>query len=377
MTVITLKEAFSAPVITKVISELKTPASRLQEFLGMSPGGPAVQQVSGHYTGWDIFNRTRTLAKGRAAGTGPSTASAHPIGHVAATMYRSHEKIHLPDEKLFNLRGLGENWGVLETKGQKYLAAQERNQAQRIRNTREFMVSRMLQGKFDLLNSGDDWYPVEYGDGHVTVDFRVPDGNRAKLNMLGAGDILGASWATAATGIIGDLFAINKAFEQLHGRPLRHVWCNSTVIQYVMNNTGMKAVAGTSNVVFDSWQASPQVNAEGIQDTGHMVVFKAVPWLVWHVYDAGLEVGTTPTFTQFLDDTHAIFLPDPDPDWCELHEGSELIRENRMSQPEEQFGIYGWSEPTTQPSGQELLTLDNCVPALYVPKCVAYGTVVY
>ena len=198
--------------------------------------------------------------------------------------------------------------------------------------------------------------------------------------MLGAGDILGTSWANAAADIIADIYKINAAFEQLHGRPLRHVWCNSTIMGYLMVNTGLKNAAGTANIVFESLTPSAERSVEGIPDTGFEIRFRALPWLAFHVYDGGLEVYSSagvPTYTKFLDDTHAVFLPDVDSSWFELHEGSEIVRENRLSQGDERFGLQAWTEVTTQPAGFELIGVDNCLPVPYVPSCIAYGTVVY
>jgi len=373
MATVSFDQILSAPVVTRVISQIKTPQTRFMDFYGLRPGGPNTDSPGGHHAGWDIFDRTRTIATGRAPGVGPATTIPKAVGHVSAAIYRAHEKMPLLDEKLFRTRPLGGQWGQIDDRGQQYVRNQERYLSQRLMNNREFMVSRMFRGSFQLLNSGDDWIPVDSG-GTFTVDYRIPAGNKTKLDLLGAGDIIAASWATSSTDVIGHCLKINAAFEQLHGWPLRHVWIDSTVLGYLMVNEGLKAAAGTANVVFSDWRTSPQVSAEGIPDTGYEVVFRGLPWLRFHSYDAGLDVNGT--FTKFIDGTHAIFTPDPG-DWCGAIEGSEIVRENIMAAGTEQYGMYAWTEPCTQPAGFELLTVDNFLPALYVPKCVCYGLVVY
>lgn len=372
---ISYDQVLSAPVVTRVISRIKTPQSRFQNFFGANPGGPSVNSVGGHHFGWDIFDRTRTIARGRAPGVGPATVAPKAIGHVSAAIYRAHEKLMLLDERLFRTRPLGEMWGTIDVRGQRYVRQQENYLAQRFRNSREFMISRMLRGTFMLLNSGDDWVPVDSG-GTMTIDYQVPATNKNQLALDTGSDIIGTSWATVATAPVpNDCLEINAGFEQQHGRPLRHVWCNTNLLVYLLTNTDLKNLAGTANVVFEDWRQSPEVSPEGIQDTGHEVVFRGIPWLRFHIYDAGLEVNGT--YTKFIPDANAIFLPDPGPDWFELVEGSEIVRENVLSPGGEQFGLYAWTEPTTQPAGFELLSVDNCLPSLYIPKCVAYGTVVF
>jgi len=376
MATVSLHELLSAPVVTRVISTIKTPQSRLQGFFGMGAGGNNINPVGGHHAGFDIFDKTRTLAHGRAPGTGPSTISPNVIGHVPVTIYRAHEKMPLLEERIFRTRPLGGQWGDVDNRGQRYITSQEEYLAQRFRNFREFMLSRMLRGGFGLLASGDDWIPVETDAGTFNVDFQVPAASKTKLNLLGAGDIVGTSWATVATAdVIGDCLEINAAFEQLHGRPLRHVWCNSTILQYLLTNTGLKNAGGTANIVFSSWNQEVTRSAEGIPGTGHEIVFRALPFLTFHVYDAGLTVNGT--YTKFFDDTHAVFLPDPGADWAEMLEGSEIVAENRLDPGSERYGLAAWTERFTQPAGFELIAVDNAVPALYIPTCVAYGTVVY
>lgn len=374
MPAVTLEQLLMAPVVTRVISTIKVPGERIQQWAGMQPGGPNVFRAGGHHTGWDVFDHTRKLATGRPPGTGPATVPKQRVGHVSATIYRFHEKIPLLQEHIFRIRPLGAQWGTIDANGQSYVTRQQAYLAQRFRNMREFMVSRMFRGSFQLLQSGDDWIPVDSG-GHFTVDYQIPAGNKGQLDMLGTGNIIDVSWADPSANIIGHCLKINAAFEQLHGYPLRHIWCNSNVLQHMLRNTSLINAGGTANVVFSAWGTSPYVGPDNIPDSGHEVVFRGLPWLTVHVYDAGLDVNNT--FTKFFSDTQAVFLPDPSPDLWEMHEGSEVVAENYNDPGSERYGLAAWSQRTLQPAGWELLAVDNCIPALYIPKSIANATVVF
>lgn len=371
-TPISLNQLLSAPVVTNVISRIKTPLSRFQNFMGMQPGGPHVNKPGGHHTGWDIFDHSRKMAKGRPPGTGPATASAQPVGHVSSVIYRSHEKVPLLAERIFRTRPLGKNWGEVDENGQTYVTKQEKTLAQKFKNAREYMTLSMLKGGFGLKQSGDDWLPVATADGDMTINFQVPAGNTLKLNMLGAGDIISTSISTLTADFNLYCLKINAAFEQLHGRPLRHLWVNSTVANYILNNTKLAGLSGTANVVFDRYAPSGIVGDDGIEDTGLEVVLKAIPWLRIHIYDGGLEVNGT--FTKFLGDTEGIFLPEPDGEWAEMQEGSEIVMENLQDQGREVYGMSAWTTQIIDPAGWELKALDNALPALYQPNCVAYAS---
>ena len=145
---ITLQQLFQTPVITRVVSRFKTPMSLFQQFLGMLPGQPATESVSGRHIGWDIFDRTRTIAKGRAPGSGPATAHPKTLGHVSAVAYRAHEKIPLLREHIFRTRTPGAQIGQIDSRGQGYISRQMQFLNQRFRNNREFMVSRMFRNGF-------------------------------------------------------------------------------------------------------------------------------------------------------------------------------------------------------------------------------------
>jgi len=373
-TTVSLNQLLSAPVVTRVISTIRTPQSKLQEFLGFQPGGANRNPVGGHYHGWDIFDKTRTIATGRPPGTGPATIAPQIIGHVHATLYRAHEKIRLLDERIFRIRPLGRGYDSVDIAGQQYITSQEAHLAQRFRNSREFMVTRMLRGTFQLKQSGDDWIPVDSG-GTFTVDYQIPAANKTQLNLTGAGNRIDVSWDNTGADVPKQLLNINADFEELHGFPLKHVWCNTTILNHLLNNDRLIELGGTSNVMFDQFARTTSPTEDNRPDTGFVVSFKGVPWCLFHVYDGGITVDGT--YTKHLAATAAVFLPDPSPDWTEMVEGSELVRENVLSPPVERFGLAGWSEPITQPSGHELLAVDNALPALYLPKCVGYGTVVF
>lgn len=358
--------------ITRVISQIRTPRSKFSNFYGLGIGGPNVQSPGGPEIGWDTFNESRQMARGRPVGMGPGTARLNPTGHVSATVYRSHEKSKILQSRLFRTRQLGTSGfqgATLDSRGQSHLTQQEKALGQRFKNSREFMAAKMFQGGFDIKSQGEDWLPVSSGSGDIPIDFQIPAGNKTQLDMLGAGDIISLTWANAAALVMDDLIDINAAFENLHGWPLQHVWLNSVTFKPLTSNTQLTTAAGTANVFFDRF-----INEEaGFPDL--QVVFKAIPWVVFHIYDAVLE--EVDTKTKIIPDNTAIFTPSPDAEWLEWQEGSEIVAENRQDMGTERFGFWSWMERITQPAAWELIGVDNGLPALYVPTAVAFGTVIF
>ena len=367
---VSFEQITSSEFISRVISQIRTPRSKFQNFYQIGNGMANVTTPGGAQVGWDTFNATRQMARGRPRGSGPGTARKNPTGHVSAHMFRTHEKTIILQEQLFRSRPLGQNFGVIEAFGQSHLTKQEEAMGQRFSNTREFMVAKMFQGGFDLKLVGEDWLPVTSGSGNLPVDFQIAAGNKSKLDMLGAGDIINISWDQKATAKIAtDLLQINSAFEQLHGWPLEHIWLNSDTLAKFLDNDQLTSLAGTANRVFDRFTREDA----GFPDL--QIVFSGVPMFTFHVYDAPLEEEDTRT--KIIPDDRAIFTPSPDSQWLEWMEGSEIVAENIMDTGTERFGMHAWMERQTQPASWELIGVDNGLPALYVPDTVAFGTIIF
>ena len=346
--------------VNETVSQLRVINTRLQDFF--SPGGAAGQQ-SGRYFAWDIFNETREVAGGRAPGTGPARVAPQPVGNVQGQFPRVHDSIPLLYEQIHNLRKIGS----LETDnaGKTYIAGQLQRQKQKYVNHKEMQFAGMLRGQYFYSRSGDDLLP-SLTAGNVTIDFQVPAGNKASLNMLGAGNIITALWSNPATDIPLQLAKISEAFEQLTGRPMSHIWMDGPTFQHVLNNTKVGALAGTANTVFDSDVRDPVTN-------DRRVVLKGLPLFVFHISDGGLSFNGT--FTKIIPTNKAVFMPTPDPSWVGYLEGSEIVIEYPGATPTERFGQYFYAEPTTKPAGYELIGVMNGIPKLEVPSCLAIGDV--
>ena len=378
---ITLQQLMQTPVITRVVSRIKTPMTLFQSFFGMLPGQASTQNVSGRYLGWDIFDKTRLIAEGRAPGTGPATVQRKAVGHVSAVAYRAHEKMTLLHEEIFRTRPLGQQFGVVDVNGQNYINRQLEYLTQRFRNSREFMISRMLRGGFGVLQTGETWVPVEKGAGTFDIDYSRPAEHLNQLDMGTGSDVIDAGWQTASTNVIKHVLNMNRAFERLHGRPLRHIWINSTTFEMLLNNTSLQNTAGTAYRIFDSLTARQQSSAEGIPDSGFDVVFRGLPLQTFHIYDGVLNVNqsvdsdTAANSSMFIPDNYAIFMPDPSADWVGYINSSEFVKENIMDNGKQVYGFHSWTTNTIDPAGVELKMIDNGLPVLYVPKSIAYGKV--
>lgn len=378
---ITLQQMFQTETITGVISRFKTPLSRLQDFYGLGIGGPNSENQAGRYVGWDIFDKTRTLARGRAPNTGPATVTQKAVGHVSAQVFRLHEKIPIHYEQIFRTRPPGSAWGTVDASGQNYIARQLQYGTQRFRNAREFMVSRMFRGGWGVQIVGDDWNLVEFDDANAsfTVDVKLPSAHKNQLELGSGANIITSPWDDPSSQVIRHIESIDAAFERISGRPLQDIWINSDLYNDLILNTELQAVGGAVYRTWDSQTAQGGTNPDGIKSQEFAVVFRALPRFTFHVYNGVLSFqtdGTTAALTsKLIPDNYALFTPAPGGDWLSMVNGSEIVQEDLGSAPKEVFGFHNWKTPVIDPAGIELKLLDNCLPAPPIPTAWAYGKV--
>jgi len=375
---VTREQLFQSPVITGIISQIDTPGSLFQRTYSSAGMNDRVQ---GRTASWDLFHNTRSVATVRGPRTGPNLRSRKPYGNRSAQLVRMHEKMFIADEDLMRYRPPGGPVGAVDSAGQAYVRQQLGYFSQVFRNAREFMWSRMFRGGFGVKIVGDDMQLVEKGAGGVVfdVDYGIPAAN---LNQLGG--IINASWATSSTDIINQLMELEKYASRVNGRPPRHIWLNGTTAKYLLENSQLATVTGSSVRIFESLTRREIDPASNFPDTGYEILFGALPLYRFHVYNGGLvKAGTaedfdsqinSSNFEYFIPDDHVIITPDPGP-WCGQIVGSEYIRENVTSDMREVYGFNAWSTPVIDPPGREVKQLDNFLPVLYEPYAVYYAKV--
>lgn len=370
-----LRDLLAPSVVTGIISRIQAPGDVLQSHFGIGIGGPNNEQVNGRQYTYDILDYSRAVATGRRPATGPAVIAEQPVARQNVTIPRAYEKLSLSYEKLHNIRQLGANAGTRDKQGAIYLEKQGMEAKRRHNNFREIMLGALLrQGKmYFRYDAPDDLTPVysapSVGD---TIDWLLPAGNLTTLNMDGSGAIIDVLWSNNASLIPTHIFKINSCFQNLTGAMLEHVYLNSVVWNYVLQNTAVRNLAGSANQPFAKFELTSNVNADGVK-TGLMSArFNWCPWIEWHVYDGGLEVDGT--YTQFLPVNTATFCIGHGP-WMKGIEGSEMRKTNPMAPAEEVFGFNSWIREWDEPARVELHNLQNFFIELNTPKSLAIGTV--
>ena len=356
-------------VILERISRLNLINTTLQKTLGFQRGGPRVRtSPMGRRGSYDVFNDTREVAGATGPGAPANRINRQIVGNVPFQIPRSSEAMHMLYEQIHAFRRIGGPVGEIDAMGQQYIFDQERIVAQRIANLREFQTAAMLRGSYTFSQGGLGEFSHAFSGGAFTVNYQIPAGNKTKLNMLGAGDILATSWDNAAAPIITDCFQIQTAFNQLIGRGLSDVILTSVGWGYVLANTQVQNQAGSVNQVFD-------YITKNEEDQTFTAKLKALPWVTWHINDSGVNLNGT--FTKLIEDDHAVFLPQLTDEMVSYWECGAPVVEYDGGPAVERVGEYYYAVNKAEPARIELVSEFNGLPVLKNPQGVAYGLIKY
>lgn len=396
---LTLHDMLQPQVILDIVSRIREGQGRLGRWFGFhytrfepSRGiltGPNIKESPVRSGTYRIYDRVRTIAKGRAPGTGPATYQANPVGEVNYTCARFHEKIRLDSEELSNLSPVMGPNSQVDPGGQDYLTQQEETIAERFNNVVEYLAAGMIRGHNYLQSVGEDWIPwlTDPGAARIDINYQVPAGNFGQLNMLGAGPIIDLPWSNPAAKIVSKhLPGIARAFVQLHGYQLEDIWCDPLVWGQVITNTEVVNTAGSANQPFEEFEYVQEVGDDGEPIVEWVAVLRGYPTVRWHVNADVLvdQGGTDPSYaagtgplTQVIPPNSALFLPRVSRKWVDLIHCGEYVSDAPGQPMVKRPGFYFWHEWITQPTAVELIGLLNAIPRLRIPKCIALGTVIF
>lgn len=373
-----LQTLLSPQVLTKVVSQKAAASSWLLDLFGLGPGQKnEVYLGHGRFGAFNIYDHVRTVAKGRAPGTAAARSAPNPMGQVNFTYPRMHDSVPLAAEVLHNL-GRIDDPAMRDEAGADMISRQTNTLGEKGANWRKAMLIGALNDSLYFEFVGDDIY-INFTAG-MRINFQQPAGNQSKLNMLGAGDIINASWATTTTNIPLHLLQINEAFQKLNGGKLCAVICGLKVFDNIRKNEHVQEEHGTSNSPYLRFDRLAVEDTLGKTMKNVMVVeLRSAPGVVFYVTDEGIEVGSASTFTKIVGETEALFLgfdPGAD-DVVQCYLGSEPIAEYDNGPETVKVGMASWSVKRSNPTSTELYVLDNSLIVNHNPNSVAKGLLVF
>jgi hypothetical protein len=390
-----LEQLLMPQVLTRVISRVASTSDWLTNLFGVTPvdittdGGkdPAaakgkniINEGHGRYGAYHVYNNVRAVAQGRAPGSAAGRRRAQGMARVPFTYPRMHDSVSLSAEVLHNL-GQIQDPAQRDVAGAQMIKRQTNTLGQLAMNWRKAMLVGALRDSLYLGIDGDaQFWQFTNANNAQQVNFQMPAGNKAQLNMLGGGNIIDASWATTTTDIPGHLGKINAAFQQLCGGHLSACICGTKVWNAVIRNEVVAAIHGSANppfLVLERDSLDPMI-ARTMKNV-YRARLSVYPDVTWYITDEGLEIGKpgSETFTKMIGENEVAFIGhEPDDGTLVCYEGSEPIAEYDSGPETVKVGLTSWSVKKSNPTTTELFILDNALIVPQVPQAYAYATVI-
>lgn len=205
----------------------------------------------------------------------------------------------------------------------------------------------------------------------VTVNYGVPAGNTAQLNVFGAGNILDLTWDNAAAGIATQLTNLKRAARKLTGYPLAHAFYGQNVLDYLLTN----------NKVKEMMKFNPAANQRTLAGDVPGGLFG----LQWHpAYEAFFE-DDSGTPQDLVGGDQVLFTPEPTMDWLDWLEGTYPVPASvgaitpdaiaSLGNVSVASGMFSYGQVLSDPVTVKHVAGDTFLPVLKVPKAIFIATV--
>ena len=324
--------------------------------------------VDGDTAEYTRIDGTRQTAHIAAYGSPSQQRELKNIGKVPVKLIHTIESVLHKPNVLTNLLNFAE-----PTKQQLGIAEvtyQTRQFRQLFDNLRVASLTSMLfTGSINFDGNGS--LLAGSGGAKISINYGVPAGNTGQLNVLGAGNLLDASWDSATTNIATQLTNLKKAARKLTGYPLVHAFYGQNVLDYLLNN----------NKVKEMMKFNPAANARTLAGDMPSGMFG----LQWHpAYEAFYE-DDTGTAQDLVGGDQILFTPEPSMDWLDWLEGTYPVPTNVGSITADALGAVGnvsvasgmfsYGQVLSDPVTVKHVAGDTFLPVLKVPKAVFVATV--
>ena len=227
--------------------------------------------------------------------------------------------------------------------GQQYIDDETKELADRFGAYKtQYMIAQALTGTLNYKVNGTA----------KTFDYELPSSHKPTAT---------ASWATAGTNIIADLTTWRRLVSTDTGKQVKFALCNQVTMNYVLRNSDVLNLAGSTQF--------------GVQlaQTGRVSNLFGLEWIV--IDDRYGGSGATTFDTQFILDDKLILMPPMDRSWIELYEGLSRYPNAALNGFEEKFGPVSWTRATDSPVGLTLYFQTSRGVAMKNPKSWVYADV--
>lgn len=355
----TIPALLQAPNILGVVETIKAglPTNHLPPGLTSGPARPVDGNV------FDRFTKTGTqqTMKQGAYGAASRPRTATGLGERPGKTLSGSENMEIKAADLMNLMTPTDTPEGLRKQrlGESVISGIIEDSVKLRQNLRTAVLTSALALGHVYFDGSGNLLPSSSG-AVIDIDYSIPANNQNQLN-----GIIGASWATNTTDILGDLQAIGSVSMQLSGLPPKHALYGGNIPKYFMGNTDIR------DLIVRNGPANSKTLAGMVFEVG------GITW--WPGYFAFFRDQDNTVRSQISADT-VVFIPEPGKDWYELVEGTTPVVSKMgaaegglaelLGQIQVQQGMWQYATIQTDPVGAKLVYGDNFIPDICNPNAV-------
>jgi len=327
-------------------------------------GGATSRGVKGNTGSYIKADGTQRVARHTNYGGSSRLRTVSPVAEQPIVLLSPKESIDIKANVLMNLMS-GD--GADQRMGESEVARQVREAVQLVQNFRTAAVTSLFGLNGHIYLDGDGNMLGSSSGAVIDVNSNIPAGN---LNQLGG--IIGTTWATNTTDIVGDMIAIHQLAVQTTGRPLRHAIYGANILNYLLNNDKVK------ELINNNPSLSSQAASGGIP--------QGLFGLTWWPGYMGFFRDDAGTAQVPIGGDIIAFLPEPSSDWYEIVEGTEPVPmagfgvasdlSTLLANVEPRQGQYTYAYGQMDPVGAKMVYGDTFLPVLKSPESVFIADVV-
>lgn len=327
-------------------------------------------EFSGHTAEWYETDGNRDVAT-----IVSQDSPAQRIGHQnlksrSATMLRSFESQRFNANKLRNLIDPTTPDARRDEMGKAFVTRNAEWFKKRQENLIQSAIQ-MMALKFALyFDAAGNLLPSSSG-ATVSVDPAIPAGQLTTLDILGSGAILGTSWATDSTDIMGNLFDIRDQMRQLGGWEMKYAFHGKNVPKFI----------GANAVAKEYINQTPALATQ--RYTGNQIVPNGFCDYIWVNVGDAFFIDSGGTVRKMIDDDDIVFTPEPSAEWWKNMVGSEMVPngtlnigqtvEEVLGDLTEVYGSFAYAAREHNPVSIDLFSGINFLPVIAATKAVCRG----
>lgn len=316
------------------------------------------EKVLGDKANYIQYQGTRQVAKIAPYGAPPRQADKISLTDKSVKLLHATEKLAFSQD-LFRVFRQWEKYEPQQMMASQHIEYQGLQFRQRFDNLRLAAVTSTLANGVLYFDSSGNLLPTSSG-ADLTLDQGVPAGNKDQV-----GGIISASWATAATDIVGHVNALKRKAVQDTGYPLKYAFYGKNIPSYLANNTGFGTFLSRNNPTRNEQFVSTGLIPEGILD------------LTWVPVQNGFFEDSGGTVRSFFGDDAITFAPEINASTYVMFEGSYLVPSSfglfadsmaALRSMSEVYGMGRYAYLDVPPTQIFDVAFDTFMPLLRVPK---------